>query len=203
MDGASLYAIGSGVSAIAGSPANSLIFDFLCNWWYKKRLARRVSGLILLKGGTTLCQKLTNNDAVYIDCDHLLQTLQSPVDANDHNKNQPTNPVDLMLSYSVIRKHILNISSIFKGRIILVSKTLDLLMALPVKWNNIHFSAFSKEMETNIGIIYPNENAHHQAEIEKFRIMRLVDEDHTYIVDSLKDLYDKTAERFDTKKVML
>lgn len=203
MESAGLYAIGSGVSAIAGSPANSLIFDWITNWYHKKKLAKRISGLILLKGGTTLCSKLTNNECVYIDCDHLLQTLNVPKDAVEANKNAQPNPVDLMLSYSVIRKHILNISSIFKGKIVLVSKTLELLLSLPVKYENIYFAAFSRDMETNIGVIYPNEQEHHLAEIEKFRIMRNIDESHTFIVDSLVDLYNKTADKFGSKRVQL
>jgi len=205
MEAGSLYAISSGVAAVAGSPASSLFFDFIQNWYNKKRLARRVRGLILLKGITSMCAKLTNNETVYIDCDYLLQTLQMPKDAVDHNKNQhqQANPVDLMLSYSIIRKHILNIASIFKGQIILVSKTIDLLIALPVKYNNIYFAAFSRDMEANIGVIYSNEQEHHLAEIEKFRIMRNIDEEHTYIVDNLQDLYNKTADKFGSKRVQL
>lgn len=203
MEAGSLYAISSGVAAVAGSPASSLVFDWISNWYQKKRLARRVRGLILLKGGTTMCAKLTNNEVVFIDCDYLLQTLQVPKDAVEANKNLPCNPVDQLLSYSIIRKHILNIASIFKGQIILVSKTLELLISLPVKYDNIYFAAFSRDMEQNIGIIYPNEQEHHHAEIEKYRIMRNIDEQHTYIVDNLQDLYNKTAEKFGSKQVQL
>ena len=85
----------------------------------------------------------------------------------------------------------------------LVSKTLELLLSLPVKYENIYFAAFSRDMETNIGVIYPNEQEHHLAEIEKFRIMRNIDESHTYIVDSLVDLYNKTADKFGSKRVQL
>jgi hypothetical protein len=201
---AGLYAIGSGVSALAGSPASSLVFEWISNWYQKKRLAKRVRGLILLKGSTTMCQKLTTSDVVYIDCDSLLQTLQAPKDAEELAK-APTgvNPVDAMLCYSVIKRHIVNICAVFKGKIVLVSKSVDLLHALPVKAENIYFAAFSKDMEENIGVIYANEKEHHESQLNKFRILREIDEAHTYIVDSLKDLYDKTAIHFGSKRNQL
>lgn len=204
MDGASLYAIGSGVSALAGSPASSLLFDWVSNWFNKRRLRARVRGLVLLKGTTTMCSKLTTSDVVYIDCDSLLQVLQVPKDAEELARSpQGVNPVDAMLAYLLIKKKILNITNVFKGKIILISKSLDLLHALPVKHENIYFSAFSKDMEENIGLIYSSEKEHHDAQVNKFRMMREIDEEHTYIVDSLKDLYDKTADKFGSKRTQL
>jgi hypothetical protein len=202
MEAAGVYAIGSGVAAMAGSPASSLLVDWFSSWWHKRRLAKRVRGLVLLKGITTLCTKLTTNEVVYIDCDSLLQTLQMPKDAEElaaqqtGAKHPASNPIDMLLAHAVIKNHIINITQVFKGKIILVSKTLDLLHALPVKRENIFFAAFSKEMEENIGVIFANEAAHHQAMVEKFRIMREIDEERVYIADNLKDLYDKTSAKF-------
>lgn len=206
MESAGLYAIGSGVSAIAGSPASSLVFEWVSNWYNKRRLAKRVRGLVLLKGTTTMCSKLTlpNADVVYIDCDSLLQTLQMPKDAEELAKAPAgVNPIDAMLAYSIIKRHIVNVCSVFKGKIVLISKSLDLLHALPVKNENIYFAAFSKDMEENIGVIYANEKEHHEAQVNKFRVMREIDQEHTYIVDSLKDLYDKTADKFGSKRQQL
>lgn len=206
MESAGLYAIGSGVSALAGSPASSILFEWVSSWYQKRRLAKRVRGLVLLKGTTTMCSKLTlpNADVVYIDCDSLLQTLQVPKDAEELAKAPAgVNPIDAMLAYSVIKRHIVNVCSVFKGKIVLISKSLDLLHSLPLKHENIYFAAFSKDMEENIGVIYANEKEHHEAQVNKFRVMREIDEEHTYIVESLKDLYDKTAEKFGSKRVQL
>ena len=201
---ASLYIIGSGVSALAGSPASSLLFEWLQNWFQKRRLSKRVRGLVLLKGTTTMCSKLTTSEVVYIDCDSLLQTLQAPRDAEELARAPAgVNPVDTMLAYSVIKRHIGNVCSVFKGKIILVSKSLDLLHSLPLKHENIYFGAYSREMELTIGVIFANEAEHHQAEVEKFRVLRAIPEERMYIVDSLKDLYDKTAERFGSKRTQL
>lgn len=205
MEAGSIYAIGSGVSALAGSPASTLLFDWMSNWYHKRRLRQRVRGLVMLKGVTTLCQKLTTSECVYIDCDSLWQTLQAPKDAETLAKNQAgeVNPVDAMLAYATIKRHIINICSVYKGKIVLVSKSLDLLHSLPVKHENIYFAAFSKEMESNIGVIFPDVNSHHKAEVDKFRVMREIDEEHTYINDSMKELYDNTAIKFGSKRQAL
>lgn len=204
MEAPALYAIGSGVSALAGSPASSLLFDWMTNWFHKRRLRQRVRGLVLLKGVTTLCQKLTTSECVYIDCDSLWQTLQAPVSAEALAKqNGEINPVDQVLAHATIKRHILNVCSVFKGKIVLVSKSLDMLRALPVRNENIYFAAFSKEMEANVGVIFPDVAAHHKAEVDKFRVMREIDAEHTYISDTMKELYDKTADKFGSKRQQL
>jgi hypothetical protein len=209
MEPASVYAIGSGISAIAGSPASSLLVEWVSSWWHKRRLAKRVRGLVLLKGITSLCTKLTTPDVVYIDCDSLLQTLQMPKDAEELAmqqsgvKHPASNPIDILLAHAVIKKHVINVCSVFKGKIVLVSKTMDLLHALPVKRENIFFAAFSKDMEENIGVIFANEAAHHEATVEKFRIMRDIDEERVYVCENLKDLYEKTAAKFGSKRLQL
>jgi hypothetical protein len=157
-----------------------------------------------VKGVSTLCQRLSTSECVYIDCDTLWQGLNAPKDAESHAKNpDEVNPVDCMISYSIIKNHIVNITNVFKGKIVLVSKCLDLLRALPVKNENIFFAGFSKEMEQNIGVIFPSEKEHHEAQINKFRILREIPEERTYICESMKDLYEKTSEKFGSKKVSL
>jgi hypothetical protein len=201
METAGLYAIGSATAAIAGSPASTLVFEWLANWYHKKRLSKRVRGLILLKGVTTMCQKLTSPDCVYIDCDSLYQQLNAPKSAEDVSK--VANVVDDLLSFSIIKKHILNITSVFKGKMILVSKNPELLKSLPVKNENIFFAAFSRDMEQNIGVIFPNESDHHAAEISKYRIMLDLDEERMFLNENLKELYENVCKKFDSKKVML
>jgi hypothetical protein len=196
----SLYAISAGVSAIAGSPASSVVFDALANWWQRRKLRHSVRGLVVLKGVTTLTQKLTTPECVYIDVDTLYQQLTVPKDAESLNANQPRNPVDDLLAFSVIKRHILNITQVWKNKIVFVSKNLELLKTLPIRQDNIYFGAFSKDCEKNIGgIIYPNEAEHHQAEIQKFRVMRELPEEKVFICDTMKELYEKTAEIFGTK----
>lgn len=204
MEAGSLYAIGSAVGAVAGSPATTAIFDAVGNWWTRRKLRHRVRGLVMMKGCSTLCEKLTTTDCVFIDCDKLLQNLTIPVDAeSDKKKPDEPNPVDKLLCYGIIKRHITNIAGVWKDRIVLVSRHLDLLEMLPVQKKNIHFCAFSKEAEKNLGVIYSNETEHAEAQLNKFRTIQELPETQVYIADSLKEAYDMTKARFDCKKSAL
>lgn len=199
-----LYALGSAVGAVAGSPATVAIFDALTDWWRKRKLRHRVRGLVMMKGISTLCERLTTTDCVFIDCDRLLQSLTVPVDAEASAKKQEDrNPVDKLLIYSIIKKHVINICGVWKQRIVLVSKHLDLLDMLPVVRKNISFCAFSKEAEKNLGVIYSSEAEHAESQLNKFRTIQELPETHVFVVDSLKEGYDAVKIRYDCKKSAL
>ena len=199
---AGIYAIGSAVGAMAGSPVSSIFAGWLGNKWAKYRLRKRLSALIMLRGVSTLCSKLTTADVLFLDVDKLFQTLNVPVDAAADAAAQ-RNPVDVLLSYPVIRSHIVNVASVYKGRIVLVSKSLELLHALPVKEEAITFAAFSRSCEENIKVIYPTEAEAHCGEVEKYRVMRQLPENQMFVSDSLAELYKKTEERYGVKRVQL
>ena len=201
---AGIYAIGSAVGAMAGSPASSIFASWLGNKWAKYRLRKRLSALILLRGVSTLCSKLTTAETLFLDVDKLFQTLNVPLDAAaDAAAPAQRNPVDVLLSYPVIRSHIVNVASVYKGRIVLVSKSLELLHALPVREEAITFAAFSRACEENIKVIYPSEAAAHSGEVEKYRVMRQLPENQMFVSDSLAELYKKVEERYGVKRVQL
>ena len=199
---AGIYAIGSAVGAMAGSPASSIFASWLGNKWAKYRLRKRLSALIMLRGVSTLCSKLTTADVLFLDVDKLFQTLNVPLDAAADAAAQ-RNPVDVLLSYPVIRSHIVNVASVYKGRIVLVSKSLELLHALPVREEAITFAAFSRACEENIKVIYPSEAAAHAGEVDKYRVMRQLPENQMFVSDSLAELYKKVEERYGVKRVQL
>ena len=199
---AGIYAIGSAVGALAGSPASSIFASWLGNKWAKYRLRKSLSALIMLRGVSTLCSKLTTADVLFLDVDKLFQTLNVPLDAAADAAAQ-RNPVDVLLSYPVIRSHIVNVASVYKGRIVLVSKSLELLHALPVREEAIIFAAFSRACEENIKVIYPSEAAAHSGEVEKYRMMRQLPENQMFVSDSLAELYKKVEERYGVKRVQL
>lgn len=199
---AGIYAIGSAVGAIAGGTPASMFASWLGNKWAKYRLRKRLSALILLRGVSTLCAKLTTVDVLFLDVDKLFQTLNIPIDAAADASAQ-RNPVDILLSYPVIRSHIVNVASVYKGRIVLVSKSLELLHALPVREEAISFAAFSRACEENIKVIYPTEAAAHSGEVEKYRVMRQLPENQMFVSDSLAELYKKVEERYGVKRIQL
>lgn len=204
MEASSIYAIGSAVGAVAGSPSVAAISSWLGNWWAKRKLRKRLSALLMMRGVSTLCSKLTTADVLFLDIDKLFQTLNVPVDAAaDAAQPVQRNPVDVLLSYPVIRSHIVNIASVYKGRIVLVSKSLELLHAMPVVNEAIMFACFSRACEENIKVIYPSETDAKNAEIEKYRILRELPETQMFVCESLADLYKKVEEYYGVKRVQL
>lgn len=200
---AGLYAIGSACGALAGStPVASIFTSWLGLKWAKYRLRKRLSALVMLRGVSTLCAKLTTPHVLFLDVDKLFQTLNVPESAAADATHQ-RNPVDVLLSYPVIRAHIVNVCSVYKGRVILVSKSLELIHALPVREEAITFAAFSRQCEENIKVIYPSEHAAHEGEVEKYRIIRELKEEQIFISDSLAELYKKVEERYGVKRVQL
>jgi hypothetical protein len=199
---AGIYAIGSAVGAMAGSPVSSIFASWLGNKFAKYRLRKRLSALVMLRGVSTLCAKLTTPHVLFLDVDKLFQTLNVAESAAADASAQ-RNPVDVLLSYPVIRAHIVNVASVYKGRIVLVSKSLELIHALPVREEAITFAAFSRQCEENIKVIYPSEHAAHEGEVEKYRIIRELKEEQIFISDSLAELYKKVEERYGVKRVQL
>ena len=204
MEAGGIYAIGSAVGAMAGSPMSSMFASWVGNWWAKRKLRKRLSALLIMRGVSTLCSKLTTADVLFLDVDKLFQTLNVPADAAaDAAQHSQRNPVDVLLSYPVIRTHICNVASVYKGRIVLVSKSLELLKALPVREEAITFACFSRACEENIKVIYPSESAAHEGEVEKYRILRELPEHQMFVSDSLAELYKKVEEKYGVKRVQL
>lgn len=203
MDPISVYGISSGVASIAGSPLSRVVGSWIASWFIKRKLKKRCFGLLMMKGVSTLCQKLTTSSVLYLDVDKLYQQLNAPVSADDlAKKSEPHNPVDDYLAYPIIKNHILNISSVFKGQIVLVSKSIDLLHAMPLYEQSISFFAFSKDMEANVGnIIYDSEKEHHEAIITKFRAIQHLSSNQISYVSSMAELYQKVAEKYHSKQI--
>jgi hypothetical protein len=182
------------LSSVAGSVGKS-VGGILSNWIYHKykkwRLKRRLTGVLLLKGVSTLCQKLSNSEVLLFDIDVLYRELTAPKEAADHK--EPT-VVENFTAYPILRNHVFNLTNIYKGQIIVVSHNLELLRAVGVYDENIKFYAFSKNMETNIGVIFSSEIDRAHAELTKFRYIRELKEEQIVLVESLVDLEKKIKE---------
>lgn len=182
------------LSSVAGSVGKSM-GGILSNWIYHKykkwRLKRRLTGVLLLKGVSTLCQKLSNSEVLLFDIDVLYRELTAPKEAADHK--EPT-VVENFTAYPILRNHVFNLTNIYKGQIIVVSHNLELLRAVGVYDENIKFYAFSKNMETNIGVIFSSEIDRAHAELTKFRYIRELKDEQIVLVESLVDLEKKIKE---------
>jgi len=184
------------LSSVAGSVGKSM-GGILSNWIYHKykkwRLKKRLTGVLLLKGVSTLCQKLSNSEVLLFDIDVIYRELTAPKEASDHK--EPT-VVENFTAYPILRNHVFNLTNIYKGQIIVVSHNLELLRAVGIYDENIKFYAFSKNMETNIGVIFSSEIDRAHAELTKFRYIRELNENQFVLVESLQDLEKKIKEHY-------
>ena len=192
MDPSSIYAI----SSVAGAVSKSMggIFS---NWIYHKykkwMLKKRLTGVLLLRGVSTLCQKLSNSQVLFFDIDTIYRELTAPKDASDHKE---PSVVENFTAYPILRNHVFNLTNIFKGQIIVVSHNLELLRAVGIYEENIRFYAFSKDMEKNIGIIFPCECDRAHSELNKFRYIRELKVEQVVLVENLQDLEKKIKDAY-------
>jgi hypothetical protein len=193
MEATSIYAISSVASAVASSPMGGLLGGWIYNKFKKWRLKKRLSGVLLLKGVSTLCQKLSNTEVLFFDIDTIYRELTAPKEATDHKE---PSVVENYTAYPILRTHVWNLTNIYKGQIVIVSHNLELLRAVGVYNENITFFAFSKEMEKNIGVIFPSEQERAFAELTKFRTLRELPETQVVIVNNLNDLETKLKEKY-------
>ena len=192
MEISSVYAISS-VAGSVGKSVGGIFGGWLYNKFKKWRLKKRLTGVLLLKGVITLCQKLSNSTILLFDIDTIYRELTAPKEASDHK--EPT-VVENFTAYPILRNHVFNLTNIYKGQIIVVSHNLELLRAVGIYDENIKFYAFSKNMETNIGVIFSSEIDRAHAELTKFRYIRDLNENQIVLVDNLQDLEKKIKEHY-------
>lgn len=192
MDPSSIYAL----SSVAGAVSKSM-GGIVSNWIYHKykkwRLKKRLTGVLMLKGVSTLCQKLSNSEVLLFDVDVIYRELTAPKEAADHK--EPT-VVENYTAYPILRNHVFNLTNIYKGQIIVVSHNLELLRAVGVYEENIKFYAFSKDMEKNIGVIFPSEIDRAHCELTKFRYIRELKSEQVVLVENLVDLEKKIKDAY-------
>lgn len=194
MEPISLYSVASVANLVA--PSGPQLFSYLANKYNKWRFKRRLFGLcVSSKGVTTLCQRLSNQNFIFLDLDFLFQKLSIPESAEEANK--PNHPIDSYLCYPVLRTHVINIANVSRNKkLILCSKSLELLNAMPLYQENLHMMALSKQGELGISLLWGDEKQHHENEIQKFRMVSQLEPEQITYYDSLQDLEKKCREYY-------
>jgi len=184
------------VSSIATTVGKS-VGNVFSNWIYHKykkwKLRGRLSAVLVLKGSSTICQKLSDANTLFFDIDVIYRQLTAPKEATDHAE---PSIVENFTAYPILRNHIFNLTNIFKHNIVVVSHSLELIRAVGIYENNITFYAFSKNMEQNVGVIFPSPLDRANAELTKFRMIRELQEERIVLVDSLQDMEKKIKEQY-------
>lgn len=192
MDPSSIYALSSVAGAVSKS-MGGLVSNWIYHKYQKWKLRKRLTGVLLLKGVSTICQKLSNSEVLFFDIDVIYKELTAPKEASDHK--EPT-VVENYTAYPILRNHVFNLTNIYKGQIIVVSHSLELLKAVGIYDQNIKFYAFSRDMEKNIGVIFPSEIERAHCELTKFRYIRELRAEQIILVESLVDLERKVKEQY-------
>lgn len=195
-----VYAISSLATAISSSPGRALT-SWLCHQFLKWRMKKKLFGVVLLKGCTSLCEKLSSEDILFFDVDVLYHQLTAPKSAEEVNKKPSV--VENYTAYPILRTHLFNLSKVYKNRIVIVSKSLELIKALGIYDDHVYFYAFSKEMEEKVGLIYTDEKDHREAEVNKFRIKDQMKPSNIIIIESMNDLETKLKTQFSINKLNL
>lgn len=198
MDPSSVLALSS-VAGTVGKSVSGIFSTWMYTKYKKWRLKKRLTGVLLLKGVSTISQKLSNNEVLFFDIDVLYRELTAPKEAVEDHK-EPT-VVENYTAYPILRNHVFNLTNIYKGQIIIVSHSLELLRAVGIYEENIKFYAFSKTMEQNIGVIFPSEVDRAYAELTKFRTIREMNAEQIVLVDNLQDLEKKLKEQYHQNKI--
>ena len=92
MDPSSILALSS-VAGTVGKSVSGMFSTWIYTKYKKWRLKKRLTGVLLLKGCTTVCQKLSNSEVLFFDIDVLYRELTAPKEASDAHK-EPSSSFD-------------------------------------------------------------------------------------------------------------
>ena len=159
------------------------------------KLKRRLHAVILMKGCSTLCQKFSSSEHLFLDIDLLFEQLTAPKEAAEANK--PPTILEAYMAYPILRNHLYNISRAFKNQIIIVSKSYELVRALNIPHANTHAFFFSKEMDDRtLPLFNGDEKAHAESIVKKLRAREHFDDSHIVVCESMADLESKLKIKF-------
>lgn len=189
-----LYAISSTALSLNSSLGRAFT-NYLYNKFMSWRLKRRLHGVVLLKGVSTLCQKLSSSQNLFLDIDVLYASLTAPKEASEVGK--PPTVLEAYMAYPILRNHLYNISRAFKRNIVCVSHSHELIRALAIPVENTHFFAFSKELDSRTLPLFDGNETHHaESVVNKLRTRDHFDERFIVVVESMADLEAKIKQKF-------
>lgn len=190
-----LYALSTAVMGTANSSLGKAFTNYLYTKFMSWKLKKRLHAVVLLKGVSTLCQKFSSADILFLDVDVLYEQLTAPKEASDVGK-KPT-VLEAFMAYPIIRNHLYTISRVFKKNIVCVSHSHELVQALSIPAENTWFYAFSKEMdERTLPLFGGDEKLQSDSIVNKLRTRDRFEEPKIVVVESMNDLETKLKQKF-------
>lgn len=188
--------IGATIGISVASTSTGLATIWLINKIMKIRLKSRLSALLILKGVSSICNRMTTAKVLFLDVDQLLQ--EHP--AYESSKNSPAH---MILLYPSIKAKVYEILKQYKYKVVLVSRNYELLKLLYVLKKNIIFFAQSKQMAINTKLLYDDEEEAKADELLKLRLSMEIPHSQIVICESLADQDNKIRQMFGIQELNL
>lgn len=190
-----IYALSSAVMSTANSSLGKAFTNYCYSKWMGYRLRKRLHAIVLIKGVSSLCEKFSSPDNLFLDVDVLFQQLTVEKEASDVGK-KPT-VLEKFMAYPIIRNHLYSVSRIFKKNIICVSHSHELLQALSISSENTWFFAFSRQMDDRTLLLFNGDETHHaESVVNKLRTRDRFEDNKIVVCESMADLETKIKLKF-------
>lgn len=183
-----MEAFASQVGGSATGVASLFLLSKFMLWWYR----RRVSGLLLLKGKTSICKELSNEKLLFIDLDEYLEKHDGYADAKE-NKSK------MMLLYTKIRGETDKMIRSYQKPVVFVSRHRDLLKVLGINKHKLWFVCASKDAHAKSQLLYDDPEEFARDEAERLRLLREFDDKHVRVFDMVADITRIVKSLFNVK----
>lgn len=180
---------------VGGSTAGIAGFFFISKvlaWWYK----RRVSGLVLLKGRTTLCSEMSNERLLFLDVDAYLEKMEEYKEA-ENNKGQ------MILLYTALKSKVDKMIRAYQKPVVMVSRHRDLLRVLGVPNKRIWFVCASQEAHQKAKLMYRDETQFAHDEAQRLRLLQTIKKNNVRVFEKLSDMKDIVRRIFKIENIEL
>ena len=165
------------ITGSAGGIAGIFMLSKMLTWYYR----RRVNGLVLLKGKTTLCNDLSSQNLLFLDIDMLLSKMPNYEMAK-------VSKSDMILIHTAFKEVIDKLLRQYHKPVVFVSRSYELLRLLGLRNKKIHFVCASQEAHKKAELMYKNPLEFASDEAQRLRLLQQVKNKHVRVFDNLADI---------------
>lgn len=184
-----MEAFGAQAVGSATGVASLFIISKLMLWWYR----RRVSGLVLLKGKSTICKSLSNERLLFVDIDDYLEKKEGYKEALEDKAK-------MMLLYTALRSDVDKMIRSYQKPVVFVSRHKQLLKILGIKKDRLWFICASREAHKKSELLYTKPEEYAADEAERLRLLRDFKDDKVKVFEALADIGDIVKKLFKVRE---
>jgi hypothetical protein len=184
-----MEAFGAQAVGSATGVASLFLISKLMLWWYR----RRVSGLVLLKGKSTICKSLSSERLLFVDIDEYLEKKEGYKEALEDKAK-------MMLLYTALRSDVDKMIRSYQKPVVFVSRHKQLLKILGIKKDKIHFVCASREAHKKSELLYNKPEEYAADEAERLRLLRDFKDEKVKVFEALADIADIVKKLFKVRE---